>query len=1147
MSKVLTLFNSLLFLGAAVVPATGGTIDINFNTGVDIHGKSQGILEFHGDGGFVVYFTDDESNGSFGGQAQGVHITNTNYGNIKVGSTTDKVLGAYNGFVSGNNYHSSGIVAVFNQGATLVSFDDTDDDGTLKALFAFDENGVLIGQSAFQSQKTVVVDTVMTGGKLIYSVEFDTLAGPAGGSSDGIYFTIDNFHVEGVDPSTAIPLEPPSTLCAGATCVASNPCYVPTCDPLTGACVELPTTIPQICSVTSPLSNGTYSIGATVPIYVYFNQPVSVTGRPRIRLETGAIDRYADYSHGGSPMVFQYVVMPNDSAVDLRTLSSTILANGGQISANGVSANLTLPVVGSPNSLDGAKDINVDGLGSTTAINLCSWVKQGPAAAGTWTVAPDCASVKQTINGDPTFFISNFNVSSKSFEGKFTHTPSDGDDDMLGFVFGWQDINNFYVFDWKAKDQSTTSGWAYKGARIMRVKNGYTTKGMWMGADGGVSTLAQSKTVGWVANKTYRFRLDFVPGVIDVDVFDDATGAQLFDFKVFDSTFVDGKVGFYNYSQSNVKYEGFTLKFSAPPLFPGSCPVGQTLDVTIVGTGFTALSKPNFGAGIVVNSVRFLHSTALVANITVLPSATPGQRVVSVKTGAAVLTLANPFVVLADGIVVSGTTPGQVHAQAVQLGISVSVPNAVSTKVWLNGLPFLSGGQAVDEGNHDLVIQVTDNLGQVVQKVVSFVIDKADPMITISNVAPGGIYAAPVAPDIVVSDANLMNVSIKLDGVDVNLPFLVTQDGQHTLSVLATDKAGRTASKSMQFTINSPPSPPPFVTYAVDADAKIVSVFWEPSPSADVLYYRLYADLELIAETPDTMATAIGLPLGDTAVYFTLVAVDLLGATSTRVVTVLPALDIGVVDYGKADDQGGTKLTRGYFDRFDFVVVNNSAVPVSIEAAEVSLLSQQQTHWVGSEVVAAIAGGFDATAAELVVYTAPEAADTAKLDVMLSLAGATDGAILWSTSTAVEVRDPDGPALAMDPVLFTKGATTNVELQLTNHGSAAMDVVTAYAGHPTPDVSTAIRNSTETITWAQAWLYDENQPLIGLAKVKTVLPGETWTMPAIPVEVGLSVPQFALLVATVHKIHHAAFALVPDQLWGVGPKLTVPIQINGAP
>ena len=206
----------LVILTTAVPARAISLIDLDFNSGVDSFGDSQGDLVFNGLNGFQVTFTDDNSSGSFGGNADGVHITNLNAGNIKVGSSTDLVLGAFNSFFSSSgNYHSSGIVAHFNQGVQAVSLDDTDNDSTVKALFAFNENDDLIGQtvfgSGFSGANPFKIDTSMTGGQLIHSIEFDTAAGSAGGSFDGTFFTIDNFSVEGTprsipDPSAILGL-----------------------------------------------------------------------------------------------------------------------------------------------------------------------------------------------------------------------------------------------------------------------------------------------------------------------------------------------------------------------------------------------------------------------------------------------------------------------------------------------------------------------------------------------------------------------------------------------------------------------------------------------------------------------------------------------------------------------------------------------------------------------------------------------------------------------------------------------------------------------------------------------------------------------------------------------------------------------------
>lgn len=189
------------------VAGTPMLADLDFDSGEDDLGNSTGDLVFYGLGGLEITFTDDDS-----GNAAGVHITTTGSGNAK-NNTNDAVMGALD---TGTPFgaHTSGIVAMFNRGVESVSLFDTDNDQTTKALFAFDANDVMIGQTSFGSQKTFAIGTADTGGKLIHSVEFDTAAGTAGGANDGTYFTIDNFQVTGAipEPSSAVLL-----LVGGAT------------------------------------------------------------------------------------------------------------------------------------------------------------------------------------------------------------------------------------------------------------------------------------------------------------------------------------------------------------------------------------------------------------------------------------------------------------------------------------------------------------------------------------------------------------------------------------------------------------------------------------------------------------------------------------------------------------------------------------------------------------------------------------------------------------------------------------------------------------------------------------------------------------------------------------------------------------------
>lgn len=57
---------------------------------------------------------------------------------------------------------------------------------------------------------------------------------------------------------------------------------------------------PSIISVTSQTPNGTYGPLTTISIQITFSETMTVSGMPRILLETGANDRYANYISGSN-------------------------------------------------------------------------------------------------------------------------------------------------------------------------------------------------------------------------------------------------------------------------------------------------------------------------------------------------------------------------------------------------------------------------------------------------------------------------------------------------------------------------------------------------------------------------------------------------------------------------------------------------------------------------------------------------------------------------------------------------------------------------------------------------------------------------------------------------------------------------------
>ena len=107
---------------------------------------------------------------------------------------------------------------------------------------------------------------------------------------------------------------------------------------------------------------------------------------------------------------------------------------------------------------------------------------------------------------------------------------------------------------------------------------------------GDMDILAQNHggTKGWADNKLYDFHLDFniVAGEFSINVKDGAT--TLWDVTVNDSTFTGGEFGFYNFSQSSVKYAGFEQTGGIPVTEPS---ILALLGLGLAGVSFTRRKK----------------------------------------------------------------------------------------------------------------------------------------------------------------------------------------------------------------------------------------------------------------------------------------------------------------------------------------------------------------------------------------------------------------------------------------------------------------------------------------------------------------------------------------------------------------------------
>jgi hypothetical protein len=125
--------------------------------------------------------------------------------------------------------------------------------------------------------------------------------------------------------------------------------------------------VPTVTNVSSSTDNGSYTLNDNITVTVTFNENVIVdnsSGNPRIQLETGTNDSYANYISGNSTSIlsFLYTVQSGDNSTDLDyTTTNSLSDNGSTIRDNASNnATLTLPSPGSFGSIGYSKSIVID-------------------------------------------------------------------------------------------------------------------------------------------------------------------------------------------------------------------------------------------------------------------------------------------------------------------------------------------------------------------------------------------------------------------------------------------------------------------------------------------------------------------------------------------------------------------------------------------------------------------------------------------------------------------------------------------------------------------------------------------------------------------------------------------------------------------
>lgn len=162
-----------------------------------------------------------------------------------------------------------------------------------------------------------------------------------------------------------------------------------------------------VLSVSSGTEDGTYKLGDNIEIIVTFSDKVDITGTPSLHLETGTIDREAQYTGGSGTgrCVFRYTVQTGDVAADLDYTGTDALSlNGGtiRISDTLIDAALTLPSPGEEGSLGYNKEIEIHGLlagGVVTKVKSSNLNNSYKAGTEIWITVT--FNVDVTVTGTP--------------------------------------------------------------------------------------------------------------------------------------------------------------------------------------------------------------------------------------------------------------------------------------------------------------------------------------------------------------------------------------------------------------------------------------------------------------------------------------------------------------------------------------------------------------------------------------------------------------------------------------------------------------------------------------------------------------------------------------------------------------------------
>ena len=177
---------------------------------------------------------------------------------------------------------------------------------------------------------------------------------------------------------------------------------------------------------------------------------------------------------------------------------------------------------------------------------------------------------------------------------------------------------------------------------------------------------------------------------------------------------------------------------------------------------------------------------------------------------------------------------------------------------------------SIPDGNHNVTVYANDSAGNIGSAMVNFTVDTTAPVITIDNPVEGHTYSTSTVALNVTADESIIAWQYSINGV-ANVTFTQNGtlsgilDGNHNVTVYASDSAGNIGSAIVNFTVDTiAPNAPTNLIHTDDApdgydNDNSTDISWSAATDASLpVTYRIYRDGVLNDSTQALTYTFIG-------------------------------------------------------------------------------------------------------------------------------------------------------------------------------------------------------------------------------------------------------------------------------------------------